>query len=140
MHNIYTYERRINQGSMKKSPIDLERAERRRKKRAEARIRRVAGRKETKRIEAVYRKIESMKGTVLTKSARGAYFFVFVGEWGYEILSSHGWLRKFKAKHPKVTIGVASRAGAEFLYEDACDIYVDIKEFIFQILFVIVLE
>ncbi|MBU2685891.1 MAG: hypothetical protein KKF27_21830 [Gammaproteobacteria bacterium] len=57
-----------------------------------------------------------------------AIFFVFTGEMGYEILSSHGWLRKLKTEHPELTIGVASRAGVEFLYEGACDIYVEIKD------------
>ena len=55
-------------------------------------------------------------------------FFVFLGEMGYEILSSHGWLRKLKREHPELTIGIASRAGVGFLYEGACDVYVEIKD------------
>ena len=55
-------------------------------------------------------------------------FFVFLGEMGYEILSSHGWLRKLKREHPEITIGIVSRAGVHFLYEGACDIYVEIKD------------
>ena len=68
--------------------------------------------------------------SILTRSehATDTLFFVFVGEWGYEILASHGWLRRLKAESPKITIGVASRAGAEVLYEDACDIYIDISD------------
>lgn len=54
-----------------------------------------------------------------------ALFFVFTGEWGYEILSAHGWLRTFRHLDPNVTIGVVSRAGAEILYKDFCDIYID---------------
>lgn len=56
------------------------------------------------------------------------YFFVFTGEWGYEILWSHGWLRRLKKKYPETFIGIASRAGVEFLYEDACNAYVDITD------------
>ena len=55
-------------------------------------------------------------------------FFVFIGEFGYEILSSHGWLRLLKSKLPDFKIGVASRGGVEFLYEDCCDKYVDITD------------
>lgn len=59
---------------------------------------------------------------------RSITFFVFLGEFGYEILSSHGWLRLLKSRLPDFKIGVASRGGVEFLYEDCCDIYVDITD------------
>jgi len=65
---------------------------------------------------------------VRTNRRSATYCFVFLGEWGYEILASHGWLRRLKMENPKVTVGIASRAGAEFLYEDAYDVYIDITD------------
>jgi len=53
-------------------------------------------------------------------------FFVFTGEWGYEMLWSHGWLRKLKRFYPELFIGVASRGGAQILYEDFVGRYIDI--------------
>ena len=78
-------------------------------------IKRIAGR--LKNVESTYHDFNNE-----------TLFFIFTGEWGYEILSSHGWLRKLKETYPGIKIGVVSRAGVEFLYEDACDYYVDISD------------
>jgi phage FluMu protein Com len=52
-------------------------------------------------------------------------FFVFIGQLGYEILNSQGWIRKLKFEHPEIEIGIASRANVKFLYGESCDIYLD---------------
>ena len=157
MGNIYTKERQAAQSISVVSPIDVERAKRRREQRAKRKARRnpsavqelsalstyrtgtdTSKKVPKKHARAAERKVvrdlrilterRKLKKTVSSFSIGGTYFFVFVGEWGYEILSSHGWLRKLKYEHPEIKIGVASRAGVEFLYEDACDIYVDITD------------
>lgn len=68
----------------------------------------------------------------IDKNKNSITFFVFIGEFGYEILSSHGWLRLLKSKYPNFKIGIASRGGVEFLYEDGCDIYVDITDILIK--------
>lgn len=151
MDKIYTKDRCTNQSIAVVSSEDVERAEHRRVKRDKRRARRassavqkedirVSKRITGRRIRTAERRVarDLGKPTKQRRSKRllsspllsvgGTYFFVFVGEWGYELLSSHGWLRKLKYEHPEIKIGVASRAGVEFLYEDACDVYVDITD------------
>jgi len=123
MSRIYTVERRIAQGIPKTSAKYSEELRRRLKERHARALERKAARDLKRSTEQ-----KKLKRAVSSLSIGGTYFFVFVGEWGYEILSSHGWLRKLKAEHPEIKVGVASRAGVEFLYEDACDTYVDISD------------
>ena len=138
MSNIYTKERQAAQPISVLSSIDVERAKRRRETIAYREGTGVSGRIAGRHTHASERKVvrdlrilteqKKPKKILSSSSIGGTYFFVFVGEWGYEILSSHGWLRKLKYEHPEIRIGVASRSGVKFLYEDACDIYVDITD------------
>jgi hypothetical protein len=54
------------------------------------------------------------------------YVFVFVGEFGYELLNWQGVIRKFRRLNPNVRVICASRGNVQPLYENAE--YVDISE------------
>ena len=57
-----------------------------------------------------------------------AYVFVFLGEFGYELLNWQGVIRKFaKKKDSGTQIICCSRKGLENFYESA-DIYIDISK------------
>ena len=54
------------------------------------------------------------------------YVFVFVGEFGYELLNWQGVIRKFRRLNPNVRVICASRGNVQPLYENAE--YVDISD------------
>ena len=54
------------------------------------------------------------------------HVFVFLGEFGYELLNWQGVVRKFRRLHPEIPVICASRTGVEALYE-GCD-FVDIGD------------
>lgn len=54
------------------------------------------------------------------------YVFVFLGEFGYELLNWQGVVRKYKKIHKNDKIVVASRRGLNLLYESV-NLYVDIS-------------
>jgi hypothetical protein len=47
------------------------------------------------------------------------HVFVFLGEFGYELLNWQGVVRKFLRLHPEIPVICASRSGVEALYEGA---------------------
>jgi hypothetical protein len=54
--------------------------------------------------------------------------FVFLGEFGYEVLNWQGKLRKFSVAFPDVQIVIASRKSCEILYKDFANVFIDLDQ------------
>lgn len=74
---------------------------------------------------------EGVSNGIRVETPRGdqIYIFVFLGEFGYELLNWQGVVRNFARNRPAgAQIAIAGRAGLQPLYRDA-DHYIDISRF-----------
>lgn len=59
---------------------------------------------------------------------RELYIFIFVGEFGYELINWQGKVRKFVEFNPDALVAISGKNACEVLYRDFSDIYIALDE------------